>query len=186
MENKKKPVYRVLLALNLVLLAAAFVVVALIFTKSNVVAVEYIQTVIYLIAILSGFLYAFNQYKKNAAKYYKGFMLLFCLESLLIVIFDLILSKSQGATSSISGVLSTVVCVNLFTLSFAKDLGKKNSLGFAFSVLGVSLINSIRLLVLYPNHFTIVGRAITDIALACVVCLFVIEKYADKAERGTK
>ena len=185
MENKKKPVCKVLLALNLVLLAVAFVVGTLIFTKPNVFAVEYIQTVLYLIAVFSGFLYAFNRYKKNAAKYYKGFMLLFCLESLMIVIFDLILSKSLNATSSISGVLSTVACVNLCTLSFAKDLGKKNSLGFAFSVLGVTLVNSIRLLVLYSDHFTIVARAIIEIALACVVCLFVFEKYADKAERGT-
>ncbi|MBQ0026353.1 MAG: hypothetical protein KBS79_03170 [Lachnospiraceae bacterium] len=142
--------------------------------------------IVYILAIVFGFLYMFGYYKKDAAKFYRRFMFLFSLSEFLLVVADLIGTKAMGAGSNISGVLATAVCVNTFLLTFAKDLGRKTSIGLAISLLAVMLINSIRLLILYSSILSFVALAVMDIAIACIACLFVLAKYADKAERGTK
>ena len=189
MLKTDKPIYNAIFILNLLLLIIAAVFQIFVFFKSNSYtnAVKCVQLLFTMLAIISGFIYAVGGYKKNAALFYKGFMLLFCMASLMMIITDIVMSSINGYGSPISEILSTVICVNLLTLTFAKDIGKKNSLGFAYSIVCVSLVNSIRLMVLYSSiNSMITAKALVDIALACIACLFVIEKYTDKAARGTK
>ena len=88
-------------------------------------------------------------------------------------------------TSPVSGILRTIICVNLVILVFAKDLGKQTSIGLASAVFGVTIINHARLLVLYFS-FSYVISAVLHLSLALLVLLLVIGKYMDKTERGTK
>lgn len=140
--------------------------------------------IVYILAVVFGFLYMFGYYKKDAAKFYRGFMFLFSLSTLLLIVYDLITTKVGGYGSGISGILSAVVCVDAFLLTFAKDLGRKTSIGLAISILVIKLFSAVRVFILYPDLLGVVTNGVMGIAIACIACLFVLAKYADKAERG--
>ena len=188
MLKTQKPAIKALLVFSLILLAAALVlsVIRLLFKPiESVVVLTYIRLALGILAVLSGFVYVLGGYKKNDAVYYKLFMLLVCLEAVFTLIVDLMVTPAKGYTSPVSGILRTIICVDLVILTFAKDLGKQTSIGLAGAVLGVSLFNIIRLTVLYSS-FGIIADAAAGLALAPLVLLLVIGKYIDKAERGTK
>ena len=187
MLETKKPAMKALFVFSLILLAAALVLSVIRFFEpvESVAVLIYIRLALGILAILSGFVYVLGGYKKNDAVYYKLFMLLVCLEAVFTLIVDLMVTQVKGDTSPVSGILRTIICVNLVILAFAKDLGKQTSIGLAGAVLGVSLFNIIRLIVLY-GRFGIIADAAAGLALALLVLLLVIGKYMDKTERGTK
>ena len=182
---------------NSVLLVAAVVLCILQLIRTNIRASDstayilyavsqLLYYIVYILAVVFGFLYMFGYYKKDAAKFYQGFMFLFSLSTLLLIVYDLITTKVGGYGSGISGILSAFVCVDAFLLTFAKDLGRKTSIGLAISILVIKLISAVRVFILYSNEFGVVTSGVMSIAIACIACLFVLAKYADKAERGTK
>ena len=183
MLETKKPVMKVLFVISLIFLAVAFVlsVIRLFKPVENAAVLTYIKLAFNILAVLAGFVYVLGGYKKNDAVYYKLFMLLVCLEA----IFDLVATQADY-TSPVSGILRTVICVDLVILTFAKDLGKQTSIGLAAAVLGISLFNTVRMLVIYGTTFGIITGVVIGLALALLVLLLVIGKYMDKAERGTK
>lgn len=187
MLKTQKPAMKALFVFSLILLAAALVLSVIRFFRpiESVVVLTYIRLALGILAVLSGFVYVLGGYKKNDAVYYKLFMFLVCLEAVFTLIVDLMVTPAKGYTSPVSGILRTIICVNLVILAFAKDLGKQTSIGLAGAVLGVSLFNIIRLTVLYSS-FGIIADAAAGLALALLVLLLVIGKYLDKTERGTK
>lgn len=188
MLNTKKPAMKALFVISLIFLAVALVLSAIQFTQptpAGATASITICTVVGILAIFAGFVYVLGGYKKNDALFYKLFMLLVCLESVLTLVNDIIITQEMGSTSPISGILRTIICVNLVILVFAKDLGKQTSIGLASAVFGVTIINHARLLVLYFS-FSYVISAVLHLSLALLVLLLVIGKYMDKTERGTK
>lgn len=168
-----------------VLLLAALVLCFIRFFKPCAVPLRYVQDAVYILTVLAGFEYTFGGFKKNAAKSYKLFMLLACLECVLLLIYDMISSAGDGQQDSVSAVLEMANCVNIFILTFSKNLGKDSSVGLGCAVLGVTVVNSVRLLILYPDNFVVVSRAVMSLALSSLICLFILAKYADKAKRNT-
>ena len=173
-------------ALIVILLVLTLGITVFRMTKPTSVAFKYVQCSIVVLSVLSGFAYALGGYKKNAAKFYKGFMLFFCIESLVQLIYDVLSSSAISATSPISSIFATIVCVNLCIITFATDLGKKTTVSLAYSVLAVLLINAVRMFVLYSSNIMLLCNYITQVILAVIACMFVAEKYADKTARGTK
>ena len=188
MLKTKKPAMKALFVFSLILLAAALVLSVFWLTQpfpTSISAFMTICAVLGILAVLAGFIYVLGGYKKNDVLFYKLFMFLVCLESAATLVKDIIITQEMGSTSSISGILRTIICVNLVILVFAKDLGKQTSIGLASAVLGVTIINHVRLLILYFS-FSYVISTVVHLALALLVLLLVIGKYMDKAERGTK
>ena len=179
---------KALFVFSLILLAVAFVlsVIRLFEPVENAAVLTYIKLAFNILAVLAGFVYVLGGYKKNDAVYYKLFMLLVCLEAVFTLIMDLAATQANGYTSPVSGILRTVICVDLVILTFAKDLGKQTSIGLAAAVLGISLFNTVRMLVIYGTTFGIITGVVIGLALALLVLLLVIGKYMDKTERGTK
>lgn len=184
--KKSNPVYKVFLIINLLMLIISFIMCILCFSIPRLGFSWYIQFLLYIFAIIAGFLYAFNSYRKNAAQYYKGFMFMYCLESLVLVFNELLTTKLNTIGDSISIVFEVIICAILCVLAFAKNLGEKISYILAYLIITIAFINSIRLIIVYFGESTVVFRSIVDIALAGITCLFVVGKYLDKEARGTK
>ncbi len=187
MINSQKKSMKVLFTISLVLLAVSLLLSIMKFflPEFNYYALSYFDNSFGVLAILVAFIYVLGGYKKNDAAYYKIFMILVCITNLFVLITDLITTQSVAYASPISGLLRTVVLVNLVILSFAKDLGKNTSIGLASGVFGISLINLIRLAILY-SQFNMIIVDVVGTSLAFLVLLLVIGKYMDKTERGTK
>ena len=187
MLKTQKPAIKALLVFSLIFLAVALVLSVIRFFEpfESVPVLTYIKIVFDILAVLSGLAYVLGRYKKNDAVYYKLFMFLNCLSSVMILARDLILTQTDGYTSPVSGILRTIICVDLVILTFAKDLGKQTSIGLASAVLGVTIINAVRLIILYGT-FGIIADAAVALPLALLVLLLAIGKYLDKTERGTK
>lgn len=145
-----------------------------------------ILSIVNIVTCIVGLIYALYGYKKDVAKYFKAFMLFFCVSNLSQVIIDLITTKSMDFGSNISGVLRTVICVITLILTFAKDLGKSTSMGLAYTMLITGVVNVLRILVLYNNDLLLTIINIGDLLMIIIGFLFVIEKYIDKASRGAK
>ena len=182
MEKKKKT----LNVLCYILLAAAFVLCIYRYTEASPVSFSIFSDALIVLATVAGFLYAIKKYKKNAAMFYKAFMFLFCLALAATVVYDILASIKFSDSNSISQILETIICVNFCMLTFAKDLGEKTSKGIAYSILAVSFINSLRLIILFSSRMSTIARALVGIFIAGAAVIFVLEKYMDKAERGTK
>ena len=187
MLETKKPAMKALFVISLIFLAAALVlsVIRLCEPVENAVVLTYISYSLGILAILAGFVYVLGGYKKNDALFYKLFMSLVCLTSVFTLVKDLMGTQANDYTSPVSGILRTVICVNLVVLAFAKDLGKQTSIGLAAAVFGVSIINTVRLIVIY-GRFSIIASAAVALSLALLVLLLVVGKYMDKTARGTK
>ena len=187
MLKTQKPAMKALLVFSLILLAAALVlsVIRLFEPVKSAAVLTYIKLALNILAVLAGFVYVLGGYKKNDAVYYKLFMSLVCLSFVFILIKDLMVTQVNGYTSPVSGILRTIICVNLVILVFAKDLGKQTSIGLASAVFGVVLFNTIRLIILY-GALGVITSAAVSLSLSLLVLLLVIGKYMDKTERGAK
>lgn len=81
------------------------------------------------VALLYGVIYALSGYKKEDAKYYKAFMFLFLVSSILSFIASVylitIISTIGFNLKTIEAVLNFVIIVCSAVLAFGKNLGKK-------------------------------------------------------------
>ena len=142
-------------------------------------------------ALVSAALYFLYGCKKDAAKYFKVFIYLFALSSLLrIAGFAERFTIDRALAASIAFGVASV-------FSMALDLGKKKSMILGLIALAANLYLFIRMLI--AANFIILMRMIMDgdslislfesfayLILACVLNLMLIAKYEDKAERGRR
>ena len=75
-----------------------------------------------------------------------------------------------------------IIVVLVFILAFIKDLGVNKSTCLSLMVL---ILNVIKLFFDVAEKVTI-PSGFANFVLACVLCVFVSAKYADKASRGAK
>ena len=189
MLKSQKPIMKVFFILCLVLLALALVLsVTRLFKPIGSVAVfTYLKYWLGIVSALFGGAYVLGGFQKSEALSYKLFMFLIALQSVSALLKDLMSTSLNGYESPISGILRTIICVDLVLLAFAKDLGKNTSIGLATAAFVAEVINDVRLIVLYgiSGQINIAG-SIVGISLALVVFLLVIGKYVNKSERGAK
>lgn len=141
-----------------------------------------IVILVHFVAYFAGILYAFSGYKKEGVKYYKAFMFFVAIAEILS--FAGKLTRSEPSTLSI--VLSGVCIVAALALAFVKDLGNKLSITLCSTCLAFHLYNLIHTAVNASAKFQAITGPLSDAVLIIIALVFVLAKYEDKAERGTK
>lgn len=170
-ENLKKAGY-----FNAVLIVLA-IVLRLRLSAEAAIIIK-IDSIVTVIALVFGLIYALNGYKKESAKYYKGFMCLYLISSA-VSILSPALAPLPGASNNVLTVINGIIFVLIAILAFVKDLGVNKSTTIAASIL---LLNVVKLFL--SNKISIHG-IFANFVLACVMCVFVTAKYRDKESRGT-
>ena len=143
-------------------------------------------TVLGIITLIAGFIYLAMGYKKNAAVYYKAFMYLLLITSVIQVAYIM----NTMRTPLNYTFLYLISLVMLTVLAVAKDFGKTKTLIVAL----ICILCRVILLILSLCNLKIFGTAtvgllgndIANILLAITTAFMVTGKYLDKAERGTK
>lgn len=164
------------------LLLFVVIIVNLIYAQRDIF--DLCTTFLCLVSLGFGLFYIVGGYKKDAAKYYKSFMISFAIYAVVNCALDFIntLNGDGVFVSTIFGVLTAIIAL---MLSFKKDLFKANSYTLAIAMFALGLINLVRALIVSNNHAFIVN-VLNLFAMTCFASLFVIAKYADKESRGAK
>ena len=189
MENKKNLPIKVI---HLILMIASIILCCLSFTKigsdSRVFSDTGLRMISYIseiIALISGIIYLAFGYKKNAAVYYKVFMVI------LVFVQSIICYRQMvGKVSPRAAITSIISLLMIAILATGKDLGKVKS----YSIVSILLICRLLIVVFDINAFgampdtgfTIISFAISDVLLAGTTAFMVLGKYLDKEARGTK
>lgn len=152
----------------------------------NMTAVRIVDTIICAVGLIFGLLYCLKGYKKDVAKYYKVFMYLYAVSSLISFIVSLTLFgfNSMERINLIHGInIAILICACL--LAFVKDFGEHNSKTTACIVL---VLNAIKLF-----HDATSGAleitnyaSVTNFVQTIIVYILVSQKYIDKTSRGAK
>lgn len=160
---------------------AALIIIAIVFRLYFIgifpTAIK-IDSIICTIALIFGLFYSFNGYKKDAAKYYKGFMYLYIISSLFSLVASIL-----GDGNLLVIVANTIVLVLVSMLAFVKDFGETKSNGAALVILAISIF---KLCLVATKTIPHISVAFANLILACILCVFVSAKYADKETRGTR
>ena len=178
MLRTDKPIYKVILILNLLFIAAGIVFSVIGITNADMNATRIISHVAAIACLAFAGFYILSGYAKNAAKYYKVY------GALLAVIF--IVSILSGSVNSgiplgiMTMILSLVV---VLVLLLSENLGKTKS----FALCGLLVIFNVVLLIGGQDmSVTSIITKLVKIDLACLYGIMTYAKYLDKAERGTK
>ena len=173
-DNLKKAGY-----FNVVLIIAA--IIAKLATIKKVSMLVNIDSIVCIIALVFGLFYSLSGYKKDSAKYYKVFMYLYFASNILSLMVPLLAPKFETVNYFIASI-NAVILVLVFILTFINDLGVNKSTNLSMLIL---LLNIIKLFYDVSNKTTM-QSGFSNLILACILCVFVSAKYADKASRGAK
>lgn len=138
--------------------------------------------------LVIGLIYAISGYKKNASTFYKTFMgmyLFSCVLSLATLVQYFINNNSLLSVNSILVILCLVISIFAsFKLGFSLDLGYNKSRVFALMIMLSNLIKLVGDLIFkLPMSLPI---DFSNFVFACILLVFVLGKYIEKDNRGTK
>ena len=165
------------------------IVIALVLRVKNIgkmSGIAIVDAIVCAAGLVFGLLYCLNGYKKDVAKYYKGFMYLYVLDSIIsfVAILTLFGFDSTNGINYVHAIHITIlICACL--LAFVKDFGEQNSKTAAFIILvlnGIKLFNDILSGALAKVDYA----SLAIFVQAIIVYVLVSHKYADKASRGAK
>lgn len=145
-----------------------------------------------LAGVVLALVYGIKGFGKNAARYYKLFMI--------VIFMTFQLSASTVAVNAkgvFAGLLTAINCLAAalsLSLMTSKDLGKQISMAFCWGIIGIALISAIAVMVSNPGIVlggTGIGtiatfRACSNLFIAQIVTAMTMAKYQDKAARKTK
>lgn len=131
------------------------------------------------IALIGAVVYSLYGFKKNEAKYYKLFINLCAVATIL----RLVVHVSSNGT--IRAVLTAVQFGALCVLSQAKDLGRKKSMILGLIFIVITLAIAVSMISVVGFETRVLFMSLSDFILALVINILLLAKYADKAERGT-
>lgn len=178
MLRTDKPIYKVILILNLLFIAAGVVFSVIGIANADMNATRIISHITAIASLVFAAFYILSGYRKNAAKYYKVYGAL-----LAIVFLISILSASVNSRGSIGTMVASLSLVLVLVLLLSENLGKAKSL----ILCGLLVIINVVLLAIGQNATaTTVIAKLVKIDLVCLYGIMTYAKYLDKAERGTK
>jgi len=154
--------------------------------KVELLAKAFLMLVI-LVMLIMGLMYLLNEYGKNAAIYYKAFLILQVVISIGTVLLDVVFLK-MDTFLTVKCILFGVKMILLLILAFWKDLGKQKTWIFFWLVLCVDLV----VLVMAVVHMSRIGfdlsfiGYVTALVADGVIGLAIRGKYKDKEARGSK
>ena len=141
-----------------------------------------IEAVICIIALVFGLFYSLNGYKKDAAKYYKAFIYLYLISSLFALIGPIF--AILGERNILMIISRALVFIAMLVLAFVKDLGENKSSKLALAIFVINVATLCYGVTSKAIPFIIMHLG--NVALSCILCVFVSAKYTDKASRGAK
>ena len=179
MLKTNKPIYKVILIINLVCAVAGVVLCTIQIARYDGDMPRMLSALFNIVALLAALYYIFGGYTKDSAQFYKvaGFFL----------------ALSQIASIAYAGtageayyrlILGALILSVTVTLLCSSNLGKKKSLTLCASQIALSLllvagsIADSSFLAVYDNLFV-------RLILLCLYGIMTYAKYLDKAERGT-
>ena len=144
---------------------------------------KYLYSAVLLFNILAHYcciMYLWNGYTKEAAKFYRAFMILLTISNIFIAV-----ASELAFGFGLSPVLSLVKIILLLVLTFGQNLGKKETWNAFWIILAVDFVFGI--IILYPHVFsaTRVVSVLNRLTAANTIGLAVKGKYDDKDARGT-
>ena len=147
-----------------------------------------ITNVFEVISIIFGLVYAISGYKKDSAKYYKGFMITLLITRIVDAFDDLYitLTFAEYNNSYFTSVFKFAIVICIAILVFAKDFGKKKSLIVAYAALICDVAVFARIITAYGGFVADIVVASIYLILSCITTIFVEAKYIDKESRGVK
>ena len=161
------------------------------FTNSNTGMDRFsnISNVVLMIIILSmlviGVLYLVKDYSKQAAMYYKLFLILNVIVCILTIFIDLFFYKSTTLMYLIS-ILNVCKIITLLLLAYGKDLGEKKTWIIFYILLAIDIIKLIFASINMSNvgfDFSFAGY-VTALISDGTIGLAIKGKYDDKKSRG--
>ena len=126
-------------------------------------------------------IYTLLGYRKNAAKYFKLYGLLYLVSQVAVVI-----SAISMATKAITYIICIAAIVITFILVVCKDFGKEKSLCLCGLLVLVQLIACFVVYTSFGSLIIVMITRAVDLVLACIYGIMTYAKYLDKDERGTK
>ena len=144
------------------------------------------STLMVMVMLLTGILYLVHGYKKNAAVYYKAFILLMVLVTLIDLITNMVCT-TMNVLLIIRCALFAIKIIFLLLLAFGKDLGRKKAWIILYVIIGLDIAGMIVLLIIMSGtgfDFSLIG-AIAALVADVTLGLAIHGKYDDKASRGT-
>ncbi len=180
MLRTDKPIYKAILVLNLILIAAGIVIClfGIFSSEANVVRVLYRLLII--AALIFAAFYIFKGYTKNAAKYFKIFGLLYIYVHLLAII--------SGTTNGIHAdttVICAVALAVIIFLALSENLGKQKSLICCGLLFAIKIFAVVYTFVMDSAPIASLLTRFVDLDLAGLYGILTYAKYLDKTERGT-
>ena len=151
-----------------------------------------IAAVFIILAMIAALVYVFGGFKKRGAKYYSLFIYLFALSEFVSIIFAASIAEEDTSKSLVGVILRVALFGILLVLASAKDLGKTKTYTLGIILLVTDLVMFIASLVMnFTGNGSSTGvifaiRTGSNLFLSFSLLVMMIEKYADKASRGSK
>ena len=182
MLRTDKPIYKVILVLNLLFIAVGLVFCVMDICVSADKVCRVVASVLKIVALVFATYYIFKGYEKDAAKYYKSFGICFILAQIASLIGTILDDAKMLA------IMPAIVLICLLVLVFVKNLGKMVSLILCgiLVVLNIISICSLEIWSAEAAFIALYGTMFSRLVLACLYGIMTYAKYLDKAERGTK
>lgn len=150
-------------------------------------AIGYVLSTCSLIGLFFGLLYSISGYKKDSAKYYNIFMLLYFLTVAVDIYGEfLYLDDSVFGLSMISTYANFARAIPLLLLTFVKNFGEKRSKICGYILFGLCLFIFVRTLIVYNSYPSYICTTASQVMLSIIACIYINQKYEDKQSRGTK
>lgn len=138
-------------------------------------------------ALVFGILYVWNQYSKNAARYYKAFLLLHIIQTLLLIVLNSASGTSLDYYSAGALALLGLKVLFLMIVLFWRDFGESNTWKLFFILLVFDVAGSVLTIVSSTGSLAFrIGSSVSRLVLDGTIALAINGKYADKARRGTE
>ena len=140
-----------------------------------------------IVALIFGIMYVWNQYSKNAARYYKAFLLLHIIQTLLLIGLDATSATSLDYFSAGALALLGMKVLFLMIVLFWRDFGESNTWKLFFILLFLDIAGSV--LTIFSSTGSLafrIGGSVSRLVLDGTIALAINGKYADKARRGTE
>ena len=181
MLRTDKPIYKVILILNLLFIAAGVVLCVIGIISPDANATRIINRIVAIACLIFAAFYILNGYTKDAAKYYKVFGALLVIKYLAGIL--------SGATNSgipFSIMATTLSLVLVLVLLLSENLGKTKSLVLCGVFVIFRVVFLLYSIIKSDISTMLIMSNIVNLDLACLYGIMTFAKYLDKAERGTK
>lgn len=168
---------------NFVIITITLVLEVISLLQPNVSSISIINIIIHILAFIFGIIYCFLGYSKNASMLYKLFMLFYSI-SALITIISTLYDETNPTLRIVKTIAYSICFLGAVVLTLALNLGEKKSTAISITLLLLYTV-CFMLTALNASVFKIIA-SIQNIPLAIIACVFVQDKYNDKAIRGSK